>query len=941
MKNSFKKAIACLLAVLMIAFSMPLSALAAVGDYEPDIQLQFSSFFDAVEETDPTLKTASSADCYESSCLAAFPIQYDAENGTLKAAKEDINTYNTYWESDTVESDWNLAEGDVFAATIRIDNVSIAASGNINIRFSDNLTPAGLYSYKSGKTTKYAFGTLPEGETEVVGFKMPVAKFSAGDKEGTSLYPGMNDTLIGDLSCIQEDPAAQPDDGWSDDMMTATLVCSGDYVDVSSVNASNGFFNIEDGTYSETNGYTYPNKFIVATFVFQITGAGPIRFALQDPKAEIDPEHNGASFFAKKSEGLATVNATTYAVNKFNTETGKNDGKTKWPGSTKMTFMGANDNRVPSYTITFVDAKGENISSTVYDQGDEIDVPALPEANYDKDFHYTYAWDTEPAATATANATYTVVETKTKHDFTEVTDPEPTCTAEGLKTLTCDCGYSYTESVAMVDHTKGSVKIENYKDATCEEAGSYDEVYYCTECKVELQRDTTVIPATGHTPAEAVTENYEAATCTQDGSYDTVVYCSVCDKQLSRIPTTIPKAHSYTSVVTPPTCEAQGYTTYTCSVCSDSYVADYTDALGHDYVAGETVAPTCEAEGYTVYTCSRCQASKNDDKVAALGHNYVAGETVAPTCEAEGYTVYTCSRCQASKNDDKVAALGHDYVAGETVAPTCEAEGYTTYTCSRCKDSYNSDKVAALGHDYVAGTPVAPTCTAEGYTTYTCSRCKDSYNGDKVAALGHNYQNVVTKATLTKNGSIVKKCSRCGANGGTTVIYYPKTITLSATSYTYDGKVKKPTVTVKGSNGKAIAASNYTVTYASGCKNVGAYTVKVAFKGNYSGTKSFTFKINPKATTVSKLTSPKTKQLKVTWKKQATQTTGYEIQIATDAKFTKNKKSYTVAKNGTTSKTITGLKAKTKYYVRIRTYKTVGKTKYYSSWSASKNLKIK
>ena len=901
MKNSFKKAIACLLAVLMIAFSMPLSALAAVGDYEPDIQLQFSSFFNAEDETDPTVKTASSATCYTSSCLAAFPIQYDAENGTLKAAKEDISTYNTYWESDPVDSDWNLSVGDVFAATIRIDNVSIAASGNINIRFSDNIAPAGLYSYKEKTKTKYAFGTLAEGGTEVVGFKRPVAKFSAGDKEGTSLYPGMNDTLIGDLSCIQEDPAAEPDDGWSDDMMTATLVCSGDYVDVSSIDASNGFFNIEDGTYDAVNGYTYPNKFIVATFVFQITGDGPIRFALQDPKAEIDPEHNDASFFAKKSEGLATVNATTYAVNKFNSETGKNDGKTKWPGSTKMTFMGGNDNRVPSYTITFVDAKGENISSTVYDQGDEIDVPALPEANYDKDFHYTYAWDTEPAATATANATYTVVETKTKHDFAEVTDPEPTCTAEGLKTLTCDCGYSYTESVAMVDHTKGSVKIENYKDATCEEAGSYDEVYYCTECKVELQRDTTVIPATGHTPAEAVIENEEPASCTAEGSYDTVVYCSVCGDQLSRIPNTIKKLdHQYAAVVTAPTCTAQGYTTYTCSVCSDSYVADYTDALGHDYVATVT----------------------------------------EPTCTAKGYTTHTCSRCQNSYTDTETDALGHDYVAGTPVAPTCTAEGYTTYTCSRCKDSYNSDKVDALGHDYVA-TVTEPTCTTKGYTTHTCSHCQDSYTDTEVAALGHSYKSTVTKATLAKNGSIVKKCSVCGASGGTTVIYYPKTITLSATSYTYDGKVKKPTVTVKGSNGKAIAASNYTVTYASGCKNVGAYTVKVAFKGNYSGTKSFTFKINPKATTVSKLTSPKTKQLKVTWKKQATQTTGYEIQIATDAKFTKNKKSYTVAKNGTTSKTITGLKAKTKYYVRIRTYKTVGKTKYYSSWSASKNLKIK
>ena len=337
------------------------------------------------------------------------------------------------------------------------------------------------------------------------------------------------------------------------------------------------------------------------------------------------------------------------------------------------------------------------------------------------------------------------------------------------------------------------------------------------------------------------------------------------------------------------------------------------------------------------------------------------GKRAFSECDALTDVYYAGSQTQwsAIAIDD----LGNDLLTGATIhyaaaecdhsyssvvtKPTCTEQGYTTYTCTECGDSYVGDYTDALGHTPAASVKEnekAATCTKAGSydEVVKCSICgvEISKTQKTVNALGHSYKATTTKATLTKNGSIVKKCSRCGASGGTT-IYYPKTIALSATSYTYDGKVKKPTVSVKDSAGKTIAASNYTVTYASGCKNVGAYTVKVAFKGNYSGTKSFTFKINPKATTVSKLTSPKTKQLKVTWKKQATQTTGYEIQIATDAKFTKNKKSYTVAKNGTTSKTITGLKAKTKYYVRIRTYKTVGKTKYYSAWSAAKNLKVK
>ena len=145
------------------------------------------------------------------------------------------------------------------------------------------------------------------------------------------------------------------------------------------------------------------------------------------------------------------------------------------------------------------------------------------------------------------------------------------------------------------------------------------------------------------------------------------------------------------------------------------------------------------------------------------------------------------------------------------------------------------------------------------------------------------------------------------------------TISLSRTSYTYDGKVKKPAVTVKDSNGKTIAASNYDVIYGSGRKNVGKYTVKVTFKGDYVGTVTKSFKINPKSTTISGITA-RSKGFKVKWKKNKTQTTGYQIQYSTKSKF-KGAKAVTVSKNKTTNKVISKLAAKKKYYVRIRTYK--------------------
>ena len=294
---------------------------------------------------------------------------------------------------------------------------------------------------------------------------------------------------------------------------------------------------------------------------------------------------------------------------------------------------------------------------------------------------------------------------------------------------------------------------------------------------------------------------------------------------------------------------------------------------------------------------------------------------------------------------DGVLNCKHEFDNGTiTKTSTCVDTGIKTYTCRVCGE-IKTEIIPTTGHAVVTDNAVSPTCIEIGLTEGShCSVCKDVIiEQEIVPATGHNYKTTTSKATTKKNGSVVKKCSVCGATTKST-IYYPKTITLSATSYTYDGKAKKPTVTVKDSKGKKIAASNYTVTYASGRKNVGTYTVTIKFKGNYSGTVKKTFTIKPKATTLSSVTAGK-KKFTVKWKKLTTQTTGYQIQYSTDKNFKKNNKTVTVSKNKTTSKSVSKLTAKKKYYVRIRTYKTVkvnGKsTKIYSSWSKAKSVTTK
>lgn len=169
-------------------------------------------------------------------------------------------------------------------------------------------------------------------------------------------------------------------------------------------------------------------------------------------------------------------------------------------------------------------------------------------------------------------------------------------------------------------------------------------------------------------------------------------------------------------------------------------------------------------------------------------------------------------------------------------------------------------------------------------------------------------------------------------------------VKLSTTTYTYNGKVKKPAVTAKDDKNNVIPKSAYTVKYSSGCKSVGKYTATVTFRGDYSGSFVRSFQIIPKGTKIKRLKAGK-KSFTVKWTAQKTQTTGYQVQYCLKKNFKKGAKTTTVGKNKTVSKKITKRGKKKTYYVRIRTYKTVkvkGKnTKLYSGWSAVKKVKTK
>ena len=349
-------------------------------------------------------------------------------------------------------------------------------------------------------------------------------------------------------------------------------------------------------------------------------------------------------------------------------------------------------------------------------------------------------------------------------------------------------------------------------------------------------------------------------------------------------------------------------------------------------------------------TAAEEYATENGFEFVSLGdihaHSYEETVEQAATCTVDGVMRYTCS-CGDSYTA-AILAPGHTSVKLDAVLPTCTTDGKTEgEKCSVCGEILAAQKnIKATGHKPVTTKAVAATCTKNGKTEeIKCSVCGVVIKAASVIKpTGHKYSTTTTKATLAKDGSTVTKCKVCQAVKSRTAIPKVSSISLSKTAFTYNGKAQRPSVVVKDRTGKILKnGTDYTVKYSSGCKNVGQYSVTITFKGKYTGTKTLTFKIVPKGTSISKLTAGK-KQFTAKWSAQTAQTTGYELQYSTSSSMS-GAKTVTVGKNKTTSAKVKKLKGKKKYYVRVRTYKIVkinGKSvKLYSSWSKVKSVKTK
>ena len=575
-------------------------------------------------------------------------------------------------------------------------------------------------------------------------------------------------------------------------------------------------------------------------------------------------------------------------------------------------------------------------------------------------------------------------------------------------------------TVEFSDRSMVSVnKLENYANdirrITFKNGGSLTVKIYPTYNPSVAKTYKLTCGCTSHTYGSAVVT--KQPTCTSEGTKT-----KTCIKCNATVTETIPKtSHKYADTVVAPTCTTDGYTLHKCSVCGASYKDSTTKATGHSY--GNSVVtkqPTCTSEGTKTKTCTKCNATITET-IPKTSHKY-ADTVVAPTCTVDGYTLHKCSVCGTSYKDSTTKATGHSY--GNSVVtkqPTCTAEGTAIKTCTKCNATV-TEKLPAKGHTAVTDKGYPATCTTAGKTDGShCSVCNTVIKVQTVInATGHKSSGwIVDKAaSIGVKGSKHRECTICKKVLETAEIpalsrisISKASVTLSTSTYAYDGKAKKPGVTVKlngktlkngtdytvsysnnikvgtakvtitgkgnytGSvsktysiknnfkkatvsgistkaftgknitqsitvkyNGKTLKkGTDYTVSYSNN-KKIGTATVKIAGKGSYTGTITKTFKINPAKQEIQKLTA-KSKAFFVDWAQKGS-ATGYEIQYATNSKFTRAKK-VTITNNKTDKTTVSKLSGKKKYYVRVRSYTTVKGTKYYGAWSASKSVTTK
>ena len=433
------------------------------------------------------------------------------------------------------------------------------------------------------------------------------------------------------------------------------------------------------------------------------------------------------------------------------------------------------------------------------------------------------------------------------------------------------------------------------------------------------------------------------ATCTQVGTKSRK--CTVCGKTETQ---TIAKTghKSVTDKTISATCTTDGKTEGShCSVCGAVIKAqDTIKATGHKFGNWTTTkSATCTESGTQIRKCENCGATESKS-LSAKGHTEVVDKAIPATCTTDGKTEGShCSVCGAViKAQTTITATGHKS-SGWIVdkAASIGVKGSKHRECTICKKVLETAEIPALSRISISKASVTLSTSTYAYDGKAKTPFVTVKVGGKTLKKDTDY--TVSYSNNTKVGTATVKITGKGNYTGSVSKTYSiknnfKKATVSGISTkAFTGKNITQSITVKY-NGKTLKnGTDYTVSYSNN-KKIGTATVKIAGKGSYTGTITKTFKINPAKQEIQKLTA-KSKAFFVDWAQKGS-ATGYEIQYATNSKFTRAKK-VTITNKKTDKTTISKLSGKKKYYVRVRSYTTVKGTKYYGAWSSTKTVTTK
>ena len=532
---------------------------------------------------------------------------------------------------------------------------------------------------------------------------------------------------------------------------------------------------------------------------------------------------------------------------------------------------------------------------------------------------------------STDNDISTTCKVTVEHDYDEgIVTTAPDCETQGVKTYTCrSCGSEKTESIDAIGHNYDEGVVTTAP--TCENEGI--KTYTCLNCGKTVEESIAPI---GH--------NYDNGVITRE-----------------------------------PTCIKDGLKVYTCQNDPSHTLEETLKALGHDY------QKVSENAHEIVYQCTRCDdhytvevenddidINTNIDSSSVIGNievNDNAKDSISSALLDRIDEALENENPDTSSEAIKAAVeAGHSLHAELTINTVPDASTQTILDKIDQNESeviaYVSANICIVDGEKVLGeissvSLLGLTIELKDYNpdlTYRIVTIVDGKVIDTGAIVDdngivrvdvseltpvvilhdHSYTDEITLlATPTTDGKVYHECT-CGYSY-TSII--PAASQIENVEVVYTGKTLSPKVTVKDADGQTISSDYYTLSCSKAIKNVGKYTIIVTFNGLYDGTTSTTMTVNPYPTTISKLTKKK-KAFKATWKKKSSQVTGYQLQYSLYSDFS-SAKTVKIKKYKTTSKTVSKLKAKKTYYVRVRTYKTVSGKTYYSTWSPSKSVKTK